>query len=360
MDEVLAVACEVKAKVQQEVLELVEGSYQSDQRFALDLIYNLCKELNTRGITYCHWKSNAMLVRSLTGENDLDLLISRADVGPFTEILFGLGFIQAFDSPDRSMPGVLDYYGYDQASGKMVHVHAHYQLILGQDATKNYHLPIEKPYLASVIQDGLLKVPAPAFELVLLVIRMVLKHCTWDAILGRRGKLSRAECQEMSYLQSRVYQAQIDKILSQHLPVLDARLFDACISSLQPGCPLGFRVKVGRQLQIRLREYTRRSQISDLWLKLWRRLVRVVQRRTFQYVPRKHIASGGLIVAIVGGDGSGKTTAVDLLFAWLARDFETIKVHMGKPRWSWTTTHRQRYIEIRPIPWLVPVYESTD
>jgi len=43
------------------------------------------------------------------------------------------------------------------------------------------------------------------------------------------------------------------------------------------------------------------------------------------------------MMAIVGGDGAGKSTAVDELYAWLSPCFNTIKIHMGKPSWSLTT-----------------------
>lgn len=278
-----------------------------------------------------------MLSRSASGDNDLDLLIGRADVQRFTGILFGLGFKQAQDPSPQQMPGVLDYYGYDKEADKLVHVHAHYQLVLGHDATKNYRLPIERPFLESSVQGDLFKVPAPEFELIVFAIRMALKHSTWDAILGRQGSLSIAERQELEYLEARASQTRIYDTLDQHVPYVDAMLFDDCMRSLQPNCPFWRRITVGQRLQSRLRAHARRSQIPDLFLKLWRRVVGAVRRRIFGQVSRKHMASGGAMIALVGGDGAGKSTVVDGLHTWLSKEFDTVKVHMGKPPWSWTT-----------------------
>ena len=111
----------------------------------LTLFRLLCQALAEEEIMYCHWKSNNALDRSASGDNDLDLLISRADAGRFTEILFRLGFKQTQAPFDKQMTGVSDYYGYDDQADKWVHVHAHYQLIMGHDMTKNFHLPIEEP-----------------------------------------------------------------------------------------------------------------------------------------------------------------------------------------------------------------------
>ena len=167
--------------VQIETQRTARQPYRMEQHPVLGLVRNLCEELNTNGIDYCHWKSNAMLDRSARGDNDLDLLVSRADVQLFTDILYRLGFKQAQNSLENQMPSVLDYYGYDEVADILVHVHAHYQLILGHDATKNDHLPVERPYLESAVQGYLFKIPAPELEFIVFVIRMVLKHSTWDA-----------------------------------------------------------------------------------------------------------------------------------------------------------------------------------
>jgi thymidylate kinase len=239
--------------------------------------------------------------------------------------------------PAQQVPGILDYYGYDPGADRLVHVHAHYQLVLGQDVTKNYHLPIERAYLGSVAQGELFKVPAPEFEFVVFVVRMVLKHATWDAILFRRGALSRTERNEWAYLQSQADWHRVQVILEQHVPYLDSELFGECAAALQPGCPRHARIRAGRRLQRRLRAYARRDQTADVLLKVWRRVVGAVERRLPGRRPGKRLATGGAMVAIVGGDGSGKSTAVDALSAWFSGEFETRKVHLGKPAWSAVT-----------------------
>jgi thymidylate kinase len=47
--------------------------------------------------------------------------------------------------------------------------------------------------------------------------------------------------------------------------------------------------------------------------------------------------SEGALIAVVGADGAGKSTAIDALICWLSPDFRVAKIHMGKPRWSGST-----------------------
>lgn len=315
------------------VVEIPNGL---EQPAALNLICRLSQALTAEAINYCHWKSNVALKRVASGANDLDLLIYRADAQRFTEILYRLGFKEARDQLEQ-LPGVLDYYGYDQATDRFVHVHAHYQLIIGHDRTKNYRLPIEEAYLASATQGDLFKIPTLEFEFIVFVVRMLLKYGTWDAVLGREGKLPRAAREEFTYLQAQAKPSQIDAYLQQYLPFLTQTLFERCVQALQPGCPVWQRVSVSFQLQMALRPYARRTLPLDVSLKIGRRLVRAVYRRTVHDLPGKRLARGGMMVAIVGGDGAGKSTAVNELKNWLAREFDVVVVHMGKPAWSWAT-----------------------
>jgi thymidylate kinase len=308
-----------------------------DEKCVCGLIRELCKELNDNQIVYCHWKSNAALSRSACGDNDLDLLVSRKSVGNFTEILNRMGYKQAYEQSGRQMPGVLDYYGYDREADHLIHVHAHYQLIFGHDATKNYHIPIEEPYLASASLDGLFMVPSAEFELILLVLRLMLKHSTWDTFLLHQMRLSLSEKNELDYLLKRAYLPRINEILKEYLPFIGPELFNACLRSFQSDFSIWGRIRVGQKIVDCLSAYARQPHIIDAGLKFWRRIAWPLEQRIFRKKDRKRLNNGGVLAAIVGGDGAGKTTVLDGLCQWLSDDFEVFRFHMGKPKWSFLT-----------------------
>ena len=306
-----------------------------EQYLTLELVRDLCKKLETEGITYCHWKSNAMLDRSASGENDLDLLVGRADAQRFTRILYQLGFKEAQPVPQWRYPGILHFYNYDARFDKLVHVHAHYQLVLGHQLLKNYHLSIEAPFLAFAVQDGLFKVPLPELEFIVFVIRMVLKRPLFD--LKRHNPLSVSASQELQYLQSQASQEQIHTMLATCFPYVNSQLFNDCVCSLQPNCSRWTRMKTNRRLRHALRACRRYSWVMSATLKAWHRFAGAFRVRFLKLSTRKRLVHGGVLIAIVGGDGAGKSTAVHAVSRWLAKSFDTMPVHMGKPPRSWLT-----------------------
>jgi hypothetical protein len=184
----------------------------------LALVVDLCARLRAAGVSYCHWKSNDMLHLSASGENDLDLLVDRASLQAFLVVLGELGFKQARPPRRRQVPGVLHYYGWDAPTGKLVHVDAQAQLVLGDDTTKNVHVPVEKAYLASCVTGPLFPVPAAEFELAVLVLRLALKHGSWDAAVFGLATLRPAERRELAYLSGRADEAELRRVVDEHLP----------------------------------------------------------------------------------------------------------------------------------------------
>jgi len=298
---------------------------------ALELIVELVDVLDRSGVVYCHWKSNEAIARSASGENDLDLLVARDDAVRFETILHEMGFRLARPTPDRQVPGVLDYYGLDEGSDRLVHVHAHYRLVLGDDMTKNFRLPIERAYLESRERRGIFPVPSAEFEYVVFILRMVVKHCSWDAQLSRRGRLSLSERRELVDLEERLDRGEVDRILAEHVAFIDSALFDDCrVAVARDAGPL-MRAVSGQRLLRALDSHGRRSPVADLSLRVWRRSQRRVARKITKRRPRKRLDTGGLLIGIVGGDGAGKSSAVEMIVAGLSRDLVATSVHFGKP-----------------------------
>lgn len=185
----------------------------------IELVRHLCSALHEDRIEYCHWKSNDAIDRSARGENDLDLLVV-ADIDRFEAIAAGLNFQEVVENASRSVPFVRHFYGWDAGSGRWVDLHVHERLIVGDDATKNYRLPLEAQLLASRRRQGLFMVPSPALELAVLVVRLVLKHGTPEALLSGRGSLSEQERSELDQLSSRVDPHDLGRAL-HGVPFLD-------------------------------------------------------------------------------------------------------------------------------------------
>jgi thymidylate kinase len=302
----------------------------------LELIATLCDALDAERVSYCHWKSNEAIARSATGENDLDLLVSRSDAERFEGILRRLGFKDVRQPRWKQLPGIYHSYGLDPGTGAFVHIHAHYQLVVGDDMTKNVHLPVEAAYLASARPDQTFRLPAPEFELAVFLIRMTVKHCTWDAFVTFQGSLSGSERRELDDLLARVDIANVWTLTDAHFPFISRGLWERCLRSVQPGASRWFQVGTARTLQRALSGWSRRPPAVDTWVRMWRRARTVVRRKILRRGPvTNRLASGGVLIAVVGGDGAGKSTVVDALSRWFSSEhIDAHTVHLGKPRWS--------------------------
>ncbi len=300
------------------------------------LVDRLVWELGNSAVRYCHWKSNRQLSSALAAEDDLDLLIS-IDDKPTAEVIFlKLGFKQFIQVPTKHFNGIADFIGFDAASGRLVHLHTHYCLTLGDHRLKGYRLPWENRVLATITpadNQVPIMLPGPEIELLLLVIRTCLKVRFWNRIIP--STLNEALAKE--FLPDRDWlQLQIDKEKLQELcqawltPEIWPEVQTVALANADNKTIIRLRNRVAKCLAL-YRTYglvesaLRRTVREIAWA------FGVVNKRYLQW-PRpwgRTSTSGGLIVCVIGADGSGKSTLTEEITRWLRFKLDAISIYMG-------------------------------
>jgi thymidylate kinase len=181
-------------------------------------------------------------------------------------------------------------------------------------------------------------VPAPSHELTVFVLRMVLKHSTWDAVLCRQGRLSRSERRELDWLLLRCDRTELRQTAQSLVPWVDTELWDRCVRAVDGTASLRERVLTAHTLTRVLSACARRRSWRDTTLRLGRRFTWGARRYVLRRRPAKRLANGGAVVAVLGGDGSGKSTTVAAATAWLGTAVATRAVHLGRPEPGLLTT----------------------
>ena len=301
------------------------------------LVQELLRSLDDSNVSWCQWKSTFDLDRAASGASDLDLLVSRADQAVVLEILGRLGFREANPPPEKAAAGTCSFFGYDPAAPRLIHAHIHYLLMVGHDLSKGFRLPLETQFLSSARQSGMFRVPSPELEYISFVIRMVLKRGTLDTILRGRGRLPSRDSNELAWLESAADPALVRSTLATHLAVIDGELFGRCRAVLAPDVPVTKLWKCAREVRTRLADRSPRSPGADARHRLGRTLSYRARKSVRGKAPGYTPVGGGLIVAAVGSDGSGKSTALQAIEDWLSRDYDVLRVHLGRPPWSRTT-----------------------
>jgi len=301
---------------------------------SLPLALDLFDRLNRSGIRYCHWKSNIRLGKSLAGKTDLDILVAKEDLGRFVAIANELGFRRMINRPEREYDGLYDFLGMDQSSGGLLHIHLHDRLLLGGRTGKDVELPIEELFWSNLEQRGNVRVPASDLELIVLLLRAVLKSkpspdadpLSWFPadIVDEVGALYRRRDErrfaallgEMGLGLSPPTLLRLAAALAgdrrDHGELL--RLRGEVVAALSP-----YRVRGG--LQSRIMDW-RRAFFDTRWAKK-----NLLARR-------KRLHKTGLSVAIIGVDGSGKSTHVEDLRQWLSWKLLCHKEYFGLSKTS--------------------------
>jgi len=293
------------------------------------LVSRLGAALASRGVVYCQWKGHGKRERWANGRGDIDLLVERQSWPDFTDVLATLGFKLALPPAGREAAGIVHYFGLDERRGELLHIHAYQRLVIGAPWRTHCRIPLERELLATaeLQEEAVFKTAAPELELIVLVLRLVLRHEARDLLRREPPRWLDGALTELDRLEERVTPGEVASALAKLLPEVSPKLFERCRATLLPGCPAWKRVAMRASLMRALRAHASRPPVFAFAERLWRRVRPQGQA----------LVGGGAVVALVGGDGSGKSTCADALTAWLKPVVATLHLHLGRPTRSLAT-----------------------
>jgi len=301
---------------------------------SLPLLLMVLGDLHRQAISYCYWKSSKRIQSVLAGEGDLDLLIARHDQRRAQAILLSSRFKLFPSVVMRDHPAILSYLGYDESSGRLIHLHLHFRLIVGERLHKNYRIPWETEVLARAIPHPTLpvKILDPLSEAVLLGVRACLELRRLDPVTlrGWQTALTRFAL-DRKQLAETLDRAQLAGRASELLgDDLGAMLTDAIYGEgpleeryhLRPAVRRHFApYRTYNALETRLRSAARAIHWAAGGL-----------NKSYLHLPRswsRRAPGGGCVVALIGIDGSGKTTVSAAIRAWLSSEIDVMPVYFG-------------------------------
>jgi hypothetical protein len=298
------------------------------------LLLHLLARFHQQNITYCYWKSSQRVQEVLTGESDLDLLIAKDDQHRVQQILLYCGF-KCFPSvSSRDHPAISSFLGFDEESGRIVHVHCHFRLVMGEKLFKDYRVPWEETLLSRAIEHQFfpIRILDPTDEALLLVVRSCLEFRRMDPITLRdwaniRRRFESDRSRLAMLLDAGTVQTRAAKLLPSGLA-------EAISNAL-----FGER-RFGSQWQLRRRifdEFAPRRMCNFAEARV-RCCVRSLLwglgglNGRFFHFPRtwrRRAPGGGCVVAILGVDGSGKSTIVAAMRSWLGSELDVVPIYFG-------------------------------
>lgn len=195
----------------------------------LNIVKNVLDEFNKNNIKYCHFKSNEHVDAAVIGDTDLDILFDYSQYNKIRTLLLNLGFKQFNTAWFVSYPYVEDYLAID--NGKIVHIHAHFKLILGESKVKSYILPWEKELFKNrvFIEEYNIYTSSPVEEMLLLIIRTSLKLPSSNINYENKRDIIDSR-REFTWLKNIVSKQEIIKIASLMIPANNVNIDEKIIS----------------------------------------------------------------------------------------------------------------------------------
>lgn len=293
---------------------------------------NICKQLfdswNDKNVRYCHWKSNEHLMEGLDGDTDLDVYVLPQDKGLVESLLLELSYLKCVTQIGCRYPNVFEWLGFDKDTGKLVHVHLHYQIITGTKYCKEYVFPLDDLILSSRVLDPITNVyiTDPNLEIIILYCRIALKAKNKKSI-----RVEGSDKREIDFLKSQIQENKVACLCNQ---LIGNEGYD-------------FYALLGKT-KLSSNDWYRIYLIAEKWLNPYRKysklhvflrhqyynirhlLVHIaITKFNWRIINKKTLPNKSLSICFLGQDGSGKSTVTIELCKWLSWKLSAHRFYLG-------------------------------
>lgn len=298
-----------------------DGGAKALERWADNPIISLLSRVDAEGCPYVSWKNNHQLLQALTGNSDLDLFVPRRSRCVFLKLCSEEGWVE-LENPVARFPQVAHYYRVS-SGGSVHHLHVYFRVVTGESWLKEFILPVGDFLLQHRVRSGvggvwILSPPAQAY---LFMIRHLLKAGSFTSRVLYKNEIDSYAAEWLLCAQSAAHVAPLGPIdLTPYLAGSGLGGSDFKVAAL----PTALLCRVSLLPFLRLR-----------WGVLVFRRVAALSARVLNRVwhrKKKVFPRGGVVVALTGVDGAGKSTMLNELAAFYSQFLTVDRYQLGRPQ----------------------------
>lgn len=299
---------------------------------SLKIVKGLLSDFNSNGINYCHWKSNEHLEAAVYADTDLDILFDSSQKEQVETIFLNNNFFLFEAVWYRRYKGIVDYIGFDTTSGKIVHVHTHFHLDLGEVGIKSYRLPWEEEVLKRRVFEDKFQIhkSSPEIEYLLLIVRTAFKYDEKNALTNKA--VAKDFDVESHWLRERVDLNEVlalsEKLLNKEMTsrvseIIDSQVYDNALL-----------LDLKKQLKPFFKEYRLLSEFQVARIHYTQRYIRKFARLKRKFGikhqwRKRHLLPSGVVISLMGSDGAGKSTQTEEVIKELRKKVDVLFMYMG-------------------------------
>jgi hypothetical protein len=278
--------------------------------------------LAARGVRCCLWRGTARIDRAFAGASDFDLLVHVDDGDALAAVMMAAGYRRAHTR--RPDVGLEDWFGLADAQGPLLHFHVHHRLVAGEPRLNRFHLPFEQQVLDTrVCGPRGTFVADPVVESALVLLRCALELRVRD----------RLPCAPAGPRLVQKVNGDLLALAAGRTPAvreLLRRWLDRDVSIADPPLGLGDLFRLRRHAAAALRPHaavTGPRAAASLWARDLRAVLRKGLRRLgSSLLVDRSPESGGIGVALAGGDAASRAELADALAGVFAGKFDVLRV----------------------------------